>query len=73
MRNTLIPAYSAIMMFTTNLAWGHGGAEELGHHWVLPVYTNEIHLQIALMAVIACAVIVCPIIARRFRNRGAGR
>lgn len=71
MKRYLIPACSIITMLSSVAAWSHGGPEELGHHWAVPTYTNEIHFQIAVMAFITCGVLVGSLIMRRMKNRSS--
>ncbi len=61
---------SMLWLASAAAAWCHGGqeAEELGHHWDVPVYLNEIHFQLVAMAVITAAVLLGRVCVRMWRR-----
>jgi hypothetical protein len=40
----------------------HDHSELLSHHWEIPTYIREVHFQMGLMAVAACAIAVIKLI-----------
>ena len=70
----LISVLSAVSTLAiANSCWAHHDAEELGHHWELSAYTNEMHLQIFLMAAIVAAIGAWSWMARLRKRRSAQR
>ncbi len=62
-----------IVIITTWLAfiktaWAHG-AEELGHHWEIGAYRNEMYVQLFLMTFIVAAAYAVTLIKRISQER----
>lgn len=70
MKRNIILIYTLLMLSFANNALADNEFKELGHHWSLPTYTHEIHIQVAAMAVIAGVILISPIVVGRFKNRG---
>lgn len=49
-------------------SWSHG-AEELGHHWEMPVYRGEMLKQIAIMGFISTIAFLALLIKNTYRRR----
>ena len=52
--------------------WAHG-AEELGHHWEVPAYRNEMQTQILMMIGVAAAVLATLWLVKAVKTRRLGR
>ncbi|MGI6294636.1 MAG: hypothetical protein ACOX3G_00955 [Armatimonadota bacterium] len=59
---------AATLLAFIKTAWAHG-AEELGHHWEIGAYRNEIHVQLFLMAFIVVAAYAVTLIKRISQER----
>ncbi len=60
------------LMAVPVIAFAHGDAEELGHHWDEAAYTGEIRFQIYLIAAIAFGIGAVSLV-RRLRGIGRNR
>lgn len=50
----------------------HNCDEVLGHHWMMPTYLGEIHLQTAAIIIIAAGFLIARLVVRvRHHARGA--
>ncbi len=58
-----------LTLLAPSMSLGHGGPEELGHHWASHEYIGEIHYQFALMAVLAVSIIVVSTLLRKRAGR----
>jgi hypothetical protein len=49
MRRIVAAIVSAYLLVLALPAWPHGGPEELGHHWSIAEYRNEMWFQVLAM------------------------
>lgn len=66
---TMIPA---LLLGLPVCVMSHGDERTLGHHWAVPDYVNEIHVQIALMAGLALLGAIVLRVVRVVDKRRAG-
>lgn len=59
----------ALMILSLGVHSHAHGADELGHHWDMPVYRSEMLTQILIMACISLAVFGSLLIAQAYRRR----
>ncbi len=61
-------AIAATLLALAKTAWAHG-AEELGHHWAIGAYRNEMYLQMFLMAFIGVGAYAVTLMKRISHER----
>lgn len=50
------------------ICYAHGG-EELGHHWEVPAYVNEMRLQMIFMAVTALIIALAAVRRKKVSSK----
>lgn len=61
-----IPAYAFAQETDASL----GEARELGHHWDVPAYSQEMRFQIGMMLAISIVILIWPILNRWWHGGG---
>jgi len=62
---------SALLLALSSRAWAHIDAEELGHHWAVPAYTQEMRFQVLLMALAIVVITIGRLLLWVWRRRSA--
>lgn len=70
MKKILILIYTSTLQILCGALFAEGGPEELGHHWDIPAYSNEIHFQLAAMLIIAIIAVAIDTYYKKNRSNG---
>lgn len=58
----ILPVCLVLAAMSADSVLAHGHSELLSHHWEIPTYIREVHFQMGLMVVAACAIAVIKLI-----------
>ena len=72
MRMSRTPVALALLC-VPSVVFAHHDARMLGHHWEVPAYINEIHIQFAGMAAAGLLYAVGALVRRAARRRREAR